>query len=131
MDEVERGLATAHVRWGFCGCCALGRVDRRRTAVGMHFPDDPASPKTQRQTIKLHELGRMKLQTAVPVKSTADEFHRRALGAPSFLECHRIEILTVTPDFSFPNIPHMGVWKIGAFVRCAVNASKTAQRDDS
>jgi hypothetical protein len=73
----------------------------------------------------------MKLQTAVPVKATAYEFHRRALGAASFLECHLIEILTVTPDFSFTNIPYMGVWKIGAFVRCAVNASKTAQRDDS
>jgi hypothetical protein len=54
-----------------------------------------------------------------------------ALGAPSFLERHRIEILTVTPDFSFPNIPYMGVWKIGAFVRGAVDAGKAAQRHDS
>jgi hypothetical protein len=37
----------------------------------------------------------------------------------------------MTPDLSFPNIPYMGEWKIGAFVRRAVNASKTAQRDDS
>jgi len=54
-----------------------------------------------------------------------------ALGASSFFECHRIEILTVTPNLSFSNIPYMGVWNIGSFVRCAVDASKTAQRDDS
>ena len=73
----------------------------------------------------------MRLQTAVPIKATANEFHRRALGEPSFLECHRVEILTVTPDLSCPNIPYMSVWNIGALVRCSVNASKTAQRDDS
>lgn len=92
----------------------------------MHPPRDmdigtaSQRPKTQRQTA-----------SGGVCKTAADEFHRRALGAPSFFECHRVEILTVAPDLSFPNIPYMGVWKISAFVCCAVNAGKTAQRDDS
>jgi hypothetical protein len=78
-----------------------------------------------------HQLASAASAASIAASTTADEFHRRALGAPSFFECHRIEILSVTPDLSFPNIPYMGVWNIGAFARCAVNASKTAQRDDS
>ena len=83
------------------------------------------------QTIIRPRRQRNRLQMAVPVTASSDELHQRVLGAPSFFKCHRIEILTVTPDLSFPNIPYMGIWKIGALVRCAVNASKTAQRNDS
>jgi hypothetical protein len=128
--DMDSGTAT-RPREGF-SCCA---AKRNR---GSSAPKRPHKLHPVRQTALIHPewqadgwLTGEDTESGDRRKTALGMHVPDALGAPSFLECHRIEILTVTPDFSLSNIPYMGVWKIGAFVRCAVNASKTAQRDDS
>lgn len=101
-----------------------------------HLPSDMDSgtvsrrPQGPEANDQVHPLKLMNLRAAGSARVPPMSFTGEWLGAPSFFKCHRVEILTVTPDLSFPNIPYMGVWKISAFVRCAVNAGKTAKRDD-
>jgi hypothetical protein len=50
-----------------------------------------------------------------------------ALGASNLFERQGIYVLTMAFDFPVLDIPYMRVCKVGAFVRCTVYASETAQ----